>query len=162
MIWRKITPFTGGDHKSHYRGAFEYMFVFTVGRPNTTNLLHEPCVGKVRIRTAKFREHGEFLPSRKLHTKPMKVRPNVWDYATDHSGTGHPAVFPLQLAIDHILSWTNPGDIVLDPFVGSGTTLEACIQTDRNGIGIDVDPGYLAVAERRIAAATARTPLFVG
>jgi DNA modification methylase len=46
--------------------------------------------------------------------------------------------------------------------VGSGTTLEACIETDRNGIGIDIDPGYIAIAERRIAAATARTPLFVG
>jgi DNA modification methylase len=153
MIWRKITPSTGGDHKSHYRGAFEYMFVFTVGPPNTINLLHEPCMGKVRVRTVKFRDHDKFLPSRKLLTKPTKVRPNIWDYMTDHSGTGHPAVFPLQLAIDHVLSWTNPGDLVLDPFVGSGTTLEACIKTDRNGIGIELSPTYHAIAERRIAAA---------
>jgi hypothetical protein len=108
---------------------------------------------------------GEAIPGidypGKLHrTRPEGPRKNIWYYDVEKKTYGHPAVFPLPLAVDHILSWTNPGDTVLDPFLGSGTVLEACFHTGRRGIGIDISPDYLAIAERRIAAARAAMPLF--
>ena len=65
------------------------------------------------------------------------------------SKTGHPAVFPLQLAIDQVVTWSNQGDIVLDPFMGSGTTGLACIQNDRQFIGIEISDKYVQIAKER-------------
>jgi DNA modification methylase len=163
MIFRKANPFP--DNQPHrYRGAFEFMFVFAKGRPRVFNCLTEPCKQSGRVRTAESsdpkRRPGRTQPRRPGVTKDRKPRPNVWAYLMGKRTHGHPATFPLQLAVDHILSWTNPGDTVLDPFVGSGTTLEACLKTDRNGIGIDVSAAYLAIASDRIAAARAATSLF--
>jgi DNA modification methylase len=162
MIWLKQNPMYCGD-RSHYLGAYEFMFVFTSGRPRTVNILREPCKQAGRInRSRSHRMHGADATPLAGASKPYnetKARSNVWTYLTgDSKPTEHPAVFPLQLAIDHILSWTNPGDVVLDPFVGSGTTLEACLQTDRNGIGIDKDPTYCEIAQRRLRSAI--LPLF--
>ena len=67
----------------------------------------------------------------------------------------HPSPFPLQLATDHILSWSNPGDTVLDPFLGSGTTGVAAANTGRRFIGIERNPDYFAIAQARIGAAQA-------
>lgn len=65
--------------------------------------------------------------------------------------TGHPAVFPEKLATDHILSWSNKGDVVLDCFAGSGTTCVSCIKTGRNYVGIEINEEYVKMAERRIS-----------
>ena len=62
----------------------------------------------------------------------------------------HPAVFPPQLARDHILSWTNPGDLVIDPMADSGTTLRAAADLQR-AIGIEINPAYCKTIRRRIA-----------
>lgn len=163
MIWRKLTPMPCGS-TSRYTSAFEFMFVLSKGSPKTVNRIMEPCkrAGVVNQGSGFIRSGG--IPRRRTSLgKPIKVekpRHNVWDYANcQDSYIEHPAVFPLQLATDHILSWSNPGDSVLDPFAGSGTTLEACLSTDRNGIGIDISPEYLAIAERRIAAIHSATPL---
>ncbi|HHU84212.1 MAG TPA: site-specific DNA-methyltransferase, partial [Clostridiales bacterium] len=67
----------------------------------------------------------------------------------------HPAIFPEQLAQDHILSWSNEGDLVLDPFMGSGTTAVACINTGRNFIGFELDEHYCEIANERIQKAVA-------
>lgn len=64
--------------------------------------------------------------------------------------TGHPAVFPLQLAKDQIKSWSNPHDVVLDPFVGSGTTPLACVELNRNYIGFDISEEYCDIARNRL------------
>ena len=63
------------------------------------------------------------------------------------------APFPEQLANDHIISWSNEGDIVLDPFMGSGTTAVACINTNRNYIGFELDKHYCEIANERIRKA---------
>ena len=63
----------------------------------------------------------------------------------------HPARFPQQLARDHILSWTNPGDLVIDPMVGSGTTLRAAADLGRRAIGIEINPEYCDLIRRRLA-----------
>ena len=65
--------------------------------------------------------------------------------------TFHPARFPLQLARDHILSWTNPGDLVIDPMTGSGTTLRAAADLERRAIGIEINPEYCQLIRRRLA-----------
>ena len=64
--------------------------------------------------------------------------------------TGHPAQFPLSLAEDHLISWSNEGDIILDPFMGSGTTGVACKNLNRKFIGIELDEGYFNIAKERI------------
>jgi DNA modification methylase len=158
MIWRKSNPFPGGDTKRTYVGAFEFMFVFTKGRPATINQLREPCKRAGKPQFCLGRESGRLTRksySGKL-TGATKPRSNVWEYGLGNGRfPGHPATFPLQLAVDHILSWTDPGDVVLDPFVGSGTVLEACIRTGRHGIGIEKAEPYRDIARARIDAALA-------
>jgi site-specific DNA-methyltransferase (adenine-specific) len=86
-------------------------------------------------------------------------RGSVWRYATGHGNTTrdseifkhHPAAFPEKLAEDHILSWTNPGDVVLDPMCGSGTTGKMALLNNRRYIGIDVSEEYCDLARNRIA-----------
>jgi DNA modification methylase len=82
---------------------------------------------------------------------------------TENYYIDHPAMFPEALARDHILSWSNPGDTVLDPFLGSGTTLKMAVLYDRHGIGIELEPEYMAIAEKRIhdAQQQMRLPLDV-
>jgi site-specific DNA-methyltransferase (adenine-specific) len=88
-------------------------------------------------------------------------RGNVWNVfpAKSKKERLHPAPFPVQLAKDHVLSWSNSGGLVLDPFMGSGTTGVACVQTGRDFIGIEIDPGYFKIAERRIKEAQAQMAL---
>ncbi len=163
MIYEKLNPMPGGA-PCRYLSAFEFMFVLSNGRPATTNVLMEPCKSAGRIsRGGSHRDHGKDLRTKWGDGKPYndaKPRPNVWKYAVGGNNVGHPATFPLQLATDHILSWTLPGDTICDPFMGSGTTGIACMNTGRSFIGIEIDPGYYALAQRRLDDARAREPLF--
>lgn len=168
MIYGKKNPVPKSGPHRRYEQAFEFMFVLSKGKPKSFDGQTEPCkqVGVVRTTAPTHRRcghdpvtfHGAGRP-----IKATKLRSNIWYYSVKHvKPIGHPATFPLRLAVDHVLSWTVPGDVVLDPFVGSGTTLEACVLTGRRGIGIDKSHEYLALAERRIASARAATPLFAG
>ena len=80
----------------------------------------------------------------------MGLRSNVWEYAAC-TNDGHPAQMPMSLAIDHVESWSNPGDVVLDPFAGSGTTLKAAKELNRHFIGIEINPDYVEICHRRIS-----------
>lgn len=75
---------------------------------------------------------------------------NNWWYIPPQKGVGHPAVFPEQLAADHIITWSNPGDTILDPFMGSGTTGVAAKKLGRNFIGFEIDRQYFEIAKERI------------
>lgn len=86
-----------------------------------------------------------------------KIKGNIWYFSTgkNHSTKDgfafkHPAIFPERLANDHIISWSNPGDIVFDPFMGSGTTGKMALLNGRNFIGIELDSGYFEIAKKRI------------
>jgi site-specific DNA-methyltransferase (adenine-specific) len=140
-----------------YEQEFEYMFVFSKGTPTTVNLLTTKCLnaGKINSGTARNggsdilqKKHGEGKPIKE--TKPLG---NIWSYAVgvekDNKGI-HPAIFPEKLAHDHIISWSNEGDTVLDPFMGSCTTGKMAKQLDRNFIGIELDVDYFAIAKERI------------
>ena len=155
MIWDKPNPIPR-SHK-RYEQSFEYMFVFSKSQPKAWNAKMAPCTyaGSARTGTLQHKSNGVRSPK---HTQGVvsntKCCRNVWNYA-GKSQTAHPAEFPLQLATDHILSWSNLGDTVLDPFLGSGTTGVACVNTSRKFIGIERDADYFAAASARIRTAQA-------
>ena len=137
------------------------MFVFSKGKPKTFNPIkdkenkHFGTVSYGTIRT----ENGQTKRlSKACSINKYGQRHNVWHISPCNSSKercGHPAPFPEQLANDHILSWSNAGDTVLDPFVGSGTTAIACINTNRNFIGFELDKQYCEIAKERIRKALA-------
>ena len=91
----------------------------------------------------------------KRNTKPIikdkGVRYNVWHQISEKNNISkHPAVFPTQLAKDHIISWSNENDTILDPFMGSGTTLIAAKQINRNAVGIEISHEYCKIAQERL------------
>jgi site-specific DNA-methyltransferase (adenine-specific) len=73
--------------------------------------------------------------------------------SSDEIAFGHPAIFPGSLASDHICSWSNPGDVVLDPFLGSGTTGKMARLLGRRFIGIEISEEYYELACQRIEEA---------
>ena len=156
MIYKK-TKFPPIDPTTAYRytGCFEYMFVFSKGKPKCCNYIKEKCkhAGK-RAVSYQRSENDKLRYDRKEKNKnhivnDYKIKCNVWEYASC-SVKGHPAPFPEQLANDHIISWSNEGDTVLDCFMGSGTTGKMAVLNNRNFIGIELDKGYFDIAEKRI------------
>jgi site-specific DNA-methyltransferase (adenine-specific) len=154
MIWKKSGTGAAGSKYAYWQ-AFEYMFVWTKGRPATVNRIStgKPIsAGGQRIRpSGKVRNVFARAPDR------LSLRDNVWTYtvggASGDERTGHPAKFPEALARDHILSWSNEGDVVFDPFTGSGTTGKMALLHGRKFIGVEKQAEYLAIAEARIANA---------
>lgn len=157
MIYQKINP-VPNEVGFRYQAAFEYMFVFSKEKPSTFNPLKIPCAmfGKVKPRKdgKQFRQvDGTMKESHGFkYSKPEKFRHNIWQYALS-GARAHPAAFQDELAADHILSWSNEGDTVFDPFTGSGTTGKMAIAHRRKFIGIERDPEYFAIAQQRIEQA---------
>ena len=160
MIWRKPNPIPQ-IKRGRYTNCFEYMFVFTKGRIKTCNYIYTPCLnaGKDMSKSSYKNYSADDDQKRKLKDKTVnkeKILTNVWDFNVG-SGSGddkfakqHPAVFPEKLINAHIISWSNEGDIVLDPFMGSGTTGKMAILNNRNFIGMEIDEGYYNTAKERI------------
>ena len=153
MIWEKgVVAF---PESVRYNQKSEFMFVFSRGAPAVFNGIKDHknvsagrkvtgldrnADGSFKERTGSGNEYPEF-----------SLRGNVWHIWNQSRGTGHPAPFPEQLAADHISTWSNPGSLVLDPFCGSGTTPRAAKDLGRRFIGIEINPEYCVMAERRIA-----------
>lgn len=161
MIWLKPSP--AAPTESRYYDVFEYMFILSKGRPKTLNLLCDrknKSAGNVsNCETRSGREQRRTL-SKKRVVKEYSRRFNVWEVARGLNKTKHPAVFPERLANDHILSWSNKGDVVLDPFCGSGTTAKMAMLTGRKFIGFEISAEYCDIAEKRIASVGKDIPLF--
>ena len=162
MIYRK-TSYVPLTHK-RYEQAFEYMFVISKGKPKTFNgiKITTKHAGENRIRTF-YQDAKHNLPTAG-HTptkvKETKLKSNVWDITPGVGAVkGHPAQFPLSLAEDHLISWSNEGDVVLDPFMGSGTTAIACLNTDRQYIGFELDETYQKLSLERIESRTQQLSL---
>jgi site-specific DNA-methyltransferase (adenine-specific) len=149
MIYQKESP-TWNKTSRRYRSNFEYMLVLSKGKVKTFNPIEDQKVKNMRPRLCKSNRNG--TPSYELYTpkKEYTARGNIWSYAVGGKSIGHPAVFPLKLATDHILSWSNPGDLVLDPFIGSGTTAIAAVNNGRNFIGYEISSEYCKLAEERL------------
>lgn len=155
MIYAKENPIP--QNHNRYEQSFEYMFILSKGKPKTFNPLREPTKNAGKKfdwgnRKTKFddnqcrRDRG----SEEIEVKPTKIKKNIFYYSVGGGKTGHPAVFPDRLAEDHILSWSNESDIILDPFMGSGTTGKMAVLNNRNFIGIEIDEEYFKIAQQQI------------
>lgn len=155
MIWYKPDGFNFGSNYA-YKQSFEYMFVFSKGRPKAINKIKDvpsKLAGKA-IPSVRKHADGKIDKDTRVYIQDdFKFRSNVWAINRPKKNNGHPAVFPEQLANDHILSWSNPGDVVLDPFMGSGTTAKMAILNNRNYIGFEISREYCEIAEKRIEEA---------
>jgi site-specific DNA-methyltransferase (adenine-specific) len=168
MIYQKTgTPF---PQKDRYNQIFEYMFVFSKGKPNTFNPIMKKNVTAGAVRhSRKFRNaDGEMVDG--FNGKPINeygVDNNVWimrngmyKSTKDIIAFEHPAIFPEELAVRHVVSWTKESDLIYDPFMGSGTTAKAAIQLKRNWIGSEIDKTYCDICEKRLNGLINQETLF--
>ncbi len=152
---------SGPPHSNRYFNAFEYMFILSKGKPKTIHLLKDKpnkwagytTYGKVTRRE----KDGSLTDKGKKIIGEFGIRTNIWKYSNgkgfstkDKIAYKHPAIFPEKLVQDHINSWSNPGEIVLDPFGGSGTTGKIAKQLNRNWILIESVKEYCDIARKRI------------
>jgi site-specific DNA-methyltransferase (adenine-specific) len=168
MIYQKTgTPF---PQKTRYNQTFEYMFVFSKGKPNTFNPIMKKNVTAGAVRhSRKFRNpNGEMVPG--FNGKPVNeygIENNIWlikngmnKSTKDLVAFEHPAIFPEELAAKHIISWTKNGDLIYDPFMGSGTTAKMSILLDRNWIGSELDSTYSEICNKRLKGIVKQTSMF--
>ena len=145
---------------TRYFQSFEYMFVLSKGRPKTVNKIYDvknKTVGH-KQNTPRVRErNGEMTSRVKREIPEYSYRRNIWKIGVGYMNTTkdkfayeHPAMFPEKLAQDHIYTWSNRGDVVLDPFCGSGTTCKMAKILERNYIGIEISQEYLEIARKRL------------
>ena len=135
-----------------YNQVFEYMFIFSKGTPKAFNPIMEPCkcAGQLYDSTCKNMGGENGRTHKTFNVNKEKVKSNIWNIAVAQNKTSHPAVFPIQIALDHIRSWSNEGDVVLDPFMGSGTTGLAALELNRKFIGIEMNNEYFEISKERI------------
>ena len=151
MIWRKTNPMPQ-VRQPRYAACFEYMFVFSKGKPKTFNPIMRQTKfgGKAYNSTAKNMDGESGRHELNYTVNSEAVEYNVWDIAVAQNKTSHPAVFPIEIPERHIMSWTNEGDVVLDPFMGSGTTGLAALSLGREFVGIELNHDYFEEAKERI------------
>jgi DNA modification methylase len=156
MIWNKGS--FAFPSKNRYHQVFEYMFIFSKSKPNTFNPIKDRKNLYLGDRGASGRNKDGIRNTGKSTVREeYGKRFNIWNYpiggghcTKDKIAYKHPAIFPEALAQDHILSWSNLGDIVLDPMCGSGTTCKMAKLNGRNYIGIDIAEEYVEMARRRV------------
>lgn len=149
MIWAK--PNFSNPSQNRYHQLFEYVFVLSKGKPSTFNPIKDK---PNKYPNGPWGKNTFRKPTGEMQERPCKpasefgMRGNVWHGNTVGQESGcrslpHPAMMPKWLARDLIISWSNPGDTVLDPLCGSGTTATEAVKMGRNAIAIDLDPRYL-------------------
>lgn len=158
MIFQKTNPMPQ-IYRKRYRNDFEYMFIFSKGSVKTHNAIMVGCLhagNELKGTTYKNYSKGEQVRSKKAKpVKNKKISGNIWSYVVgknkeDQEAKDHPAPFPSALARDHIISWSNEGDTVLDPFMGSGTAGKMAMILSRKFIGIEKNDKYFEIAKKRI------------
>jgi site-specific DNA-methyltransferase (adenine-specific) len=149
-------------HKSRYFDTYEFMFILSkLNIPKSINLIKDrknkyagtSGWGKQNVREKNGNLTYRSKPIRKLYG----TRFNIWDYVVgykhstkDKIAFDHPAIFPENLVRDHIYTWSNENDIVLDPMNGSGTTTKMAYLMNRKFIGIDISEKYCDIARKRL------------
>jgi len=162
MIYKKNTSsFPAKRDSNRYTQIFEYMFILSKGKPKTANLICDKenrwkgytNWGKKTHRNT----DGELIETEDIKPVPeFSPRTNIWEYVVgggfgqkDKIAYNHPATFPEKLVEDHINTWSNEGDLVLDPMCGSGTTCKVAKNLKRKFLGIDIAPEYCEIARKR-------------
>lgn len=157
MIYQKSNyiPLT----HNRYEQQFEYMFIFSKGKPKIFNPLmkQNKQVGQIKGGTFRQQKDKKGARHKDIGVAKESIKPNIWFYnvgmansTKDKIAFKHPAIFPEQLANDHIISWSNENDLVYDPFMGSGTTAKMSILNKRNWIGSEISSEYCEIIEERI------------
>ena len=147
MIYKKKSPaYPAGELSKRYTQIFEFAFVFSKGTPKTVNLIKD----KKNLTAGSTTKNGSTV-------KTLAARDNIWEYGTGSIDTQkdsiaklHPAIFPEMLAADHVISWSNEGDIVYDCFAGSGTTLKVSKSLKRLYIGSEITKKYVDIINERL------------
>lgn len=158
MIYERPARFP--DTKRYY-AAFEYMFIFSKNVPQKINLIADKKNSTVGdIVSGNDRQKNGKLTQKSCYGNKIKkfgIRNNVWKYNSgymlstkDKIAFQHPAIFPEKLAYDHIVSWSNEGDVVFDPFMGSGTTAKMAERANRRWIGCEISKEYCKIAKQRV------------
>lgn len=145
---------------TRYGNCWEYMFVFSKGKPATVNLIKDRKNRWARSFGVQSRrdKYGELSDNKKIEFDDYGVRFNIWKYNTGGLGQSskdkvaylHPAIFPEELAHDHIVSWSNEGDLVYDPFGGSGTVAKIAHQLRRSWLMSEISQEYCDIAKTRL------------
>ncbi len=158
MIYAKPPRGACGNNNAYWQ-SFEYMFIFSKGIPKIINLIkdRENKDSRKGDNGTKRLQNGKLLKLSRGGYGRFGRRTNVWEYligqghsASDKIAYGHPAIFPEKLAEDHILSWSNEGDLIFDPMCGSGTTCKMAKKNNRNFIGVDISEEYCKIAKERL------------
>lgn len=159
MIYQKNN--FSNPSSNRYHQIFEYMFVLSKGKPKTFNPIKDrPNIyagqigswGKNTVR----QKDGSTVERKKKVIEEFGQRYNIWQYKTSKNGQEdeiaykHPAIFPINLVKDHIHSWSNEGDLIYDPFMGSGTVAKAAIEMNRNFLGSEISSEYFEIINQRI------------
>lgn len=157
MIYKKrnYIPLT----HNRYEQAWEYMFCFSKGKPKTWHPIMIPCKNAGKIETYGSGRRSELDKNQAMRapegitymkTKAEKIHPNIFEYSLGATKSGHPAAFPNGLPHDQIITWTNEGDLVFDPFMGGGTTGVEALKANRNFVGIEIVQDYYNIAVNQI------------
>lgn len=154
MIYQKKSCYAHDPRNKRYKAMFEYMFVFSKGTPKTYNEIKDvPNIhrGKILQGTKGRNRRGEKIKMKKQVIGEFQARSNIWLIPSSEKSE-HPAIFPEKLAKDQIISWSNEGDLIYDPFMGSGTVAKMCKILNRNYIGSEVNANYKNIIESRISS----------
>ena len=152
MIWEKQSA--PNPTSNRYYDVFEYMFIFSKGKPKTMNFICD----HLNISAGKIsqKDSDTSNPERRRQREGVRICPeysrrtNIWQIAVGQNETDHPAIFPEILVRDHINSWSNEGDVVLDPFMGSGTTAKVARALGRHYIGFEISAEYCDIIRQRL------------
>jgi DNA modification methylase len=159
MIYAKNNVYAHDPRNKRYKQCFEYMFILSKGKPNTYNEIKDrpnKHAGKTLIGTKGRTKDGIKRDLKPIIMGDFQARFNIWEYTTggsvskDKVAFKHPAIFPEQMATDHILSWSNENDIVMDIFSGSGTTHKMAYLNNRKYIGFEVSQEYIDIENERL------------
>jgi len=151
MIYEKAQACFGSNNC--YLQAFEYMFIFAKGKPTRLNFIRDRenvRSGVESMGNGGISKDGVKPKRIKKEMNKLGKRKNIWRFGVGGGNTGHPAIFPERLAHDHIISWSNKGDTVYDPFMGSGTTAKLAKQLNRKYIGSEISKEYCDIANDRL------------
>ncbi len=174
MIYEKNgAAYPSNDKSIRYSQVFEYMFVFSKGRPKTINLIKDKknrWVGSMTFGKQSHRNKDGTIGNKGNNriTNEYGYRNNIWRYnngsgysSVDKIAFEHPAIFPEKLAADHIITWSNEGDLVYDCFGGSGTVAKMANQYGRNWILSEISKEYCKIIEKRLNPYLTQTNLFI-
>jgi len=149
MIWLKPSP--PSPTEGRYYNVFEYMFILSKGKPKTINLLNDRLnknPGRKRKKETRQNKEERISLTETRITGQFSRRFNVWEITNNKNTTIHPAIFPEKLVEDHIKSWSNEGDLIFDPFIGSGTVAKVARNNNRNYLGFEISQEYCKIAEQ--------------